>query len=76
MRIVGDTFVRSERVPYVQTHLPHDGYGTHSPDQPYVRRRMFAKRKKLLKKKKIKIKILHNNNFYYNQITFALFNIQ
>ena len=28
MRIVGDTFVRSERVPYVQTHLPHDGYGT------------------------------------------------
>ena len=51
MRIVGDTFVRSERVPYAQTHLPHDGYGTHSPDQPYVRRRMFAKRKKLLKKK-------------------------
>ena len=28
MRIVGDTFVRSERVPYAQTHLPHDGYGT------------------------------------------------
>ena len=28
MSVVGDTFVRSERVPYVQTHLPHDGYGT------------------------------------------------
>ena len=72
MRIVGDTFVRSERVPYVQTHLPHDGYGTHSPEQPYVRRRMFAKRKKLLKKK-IRNKYSIIINFYYSKITFTLF---
>ena len=55
MRIVGDTFVRSERVPYVQTHLPHDGYGTHSPDQPYVRRRMFAKMKETVEEEEDKI---------------------
>ena len=55
MRIVGDTFVRSERVPYVQTHLPHDGYGTNSPDQTYARRRMFAKTKETVEEEEDKI---------------------
>ena len=64
MRIVGDTFVRSERVPYVPTHVPHVNHGTHSPDRTCVRRRMFAKQKKLLKKKKI--------NKYYIIITFII----
>ena len=55
MRIVGDTFVKSERVPYVPTHLPHDGYGTPSPDQTYVRRRMFAKPKETVEEEEDKI---------------------
>jgi hypothetical protein len=71
MRIVGDTFVKSERYrAYKRTHRSTDMVLV-LRDQTCVRRRMFAKQKKLLKKKKFN---LISTTYIYIIITFIINN--